>query len=50
MHFLSPGVQLQPIQNVEAIQQCVEKVASYYGLVLGRIPRVEDIEHEGAFD
>jgi glutamate/tyrosine decarboxylase-like PLP-dependent enzyme len=37
-------------EDVEKIQQCVEKVADYCGLVLDRIPRVEDIEHEVAFD
>lgn len=36
--------------DVDSIQQCVEKVAEHCGLVLDRIPRVKDIEHEVAFD
>ncbi|USW58867.1 hypothetical protein Slin15195_G121860 [Septoria linicola] len=37
-------------EDVEKTQQCIEKVAGYCGLVLDRIPRVKDIEHEVAFD
>ncbi|KXL41386.1 hypothetical protein M433DRAFT_140411 [Acidomyces richmondensis BFW] len=33
-------------EDVETIQQCIEKVAAFCGLKLNKIPRVEDIEHE----
>ncbi|KAK5138405.1 hypothetical protein LTR08_003466 [Meristemomyces frigidus] len=33
-------------ENVELIQQCIEKVAAFCGLQLTRVPRVKDIEHE----
>lgn len=32
--------------EVEVIQQCIEKVAAFCGLQLTRVPRVADIEHE----
>ncbi|KAF2480018.1 hypothetical protein BDY17DRAFT_329933 [Neohortaea acidophila] len=32
--------------DVELIQQCIEKVATFCGLQLTRVPRVRDIEHE----
>ncbi|KAK5171506.1 uncharacterized protein LTR77_004651 [Saxophila tyrrhenica] len=32
--------------DVELIQQCIEKVADFCGLQLTRVPRVKDIEHE----
>ncbi|WPG98259.1 Hypothetical protein R9X50_00104700 [Acrodontium crateriforme] len=32
--------------DVEKIQQCIEKVAEFCGLRLTRVPRVKDIEHE----
>ncbi|QIW98050.1 hypothetical protein AMS68_003568 [Peltaster fructicola] len=34
--------------DVEIIQRCIEKVASFCGLQLTRVPRVKDIEHEVA--
>ncbi|EMF08619.1 uncharacterized protein SEPMUDRAFT_136741 [Sphaerulina musiva SO2202] len=37
------------IEDVELVQRCVERVAEYCGLVLDRIPRVADVEHEVAF-
>lgn len=32
--------------DVELIQQQIEKVAKFCGLTLDRVPRVKDIEHE----
>ncbi|KAK3074735.1 hypothetical protein LTR53_002610 [Teratosphaeriaceae sp. CCFEE 6253] len=32
--------------DVELIQQCIEKVAEFCGLQLTKVPRVKDIEHE----
>ncbi|KAK3714225.1 hypothetical protein LTR37_008027 [Vermiconidia calcicola] len=32
--------------DVEVVQQCIEKVAVFCGLQLTRVPRVKDIEHE----
>lgn len=37
------------MEDVELVQKCVERVAGYCGLVLDRIPRVADVEHEVAF-
>ncbi|CZT20919.1 uncharacterized protein RCC_06779 [Ramularia collo-cygni] len=36
-------------EDVEKVQQCIEKVAAFCGLSLNRVPRVQDIEHEVAF-
>ncbi|KAK4496359.1 hypothetical protein PRZ48_012339 [Zasmidium cellare] len=36
--------------DVETIQQQIEKVAAFCGLTLNRIPRVKDIEHEVPWD
>ncbi|KAK0353116.1 hypothetical protein LTR94_017967 [Friedmanniomyces endolithicus] len=33
-------------EDVEVIQQCIEKVAAFCGLQLTRVPRVKDTEHE----
>jgi len=33
-------------EDVETIQQCIEKAAAFCGLQLTRVPRVKDIEHE----
>ncbi|KAI6813392.1 hypothetical protein KC340_g16545 [Hortaea werneckii] len=33
-------------EDVELIQQCIEKVAAFCGLRLTKVPRVADIEHE----
>ncbi|KAF7195785.1 hypothetical protein HII31_02920, partial [Pseudocercospora fuligena] len=33
-------------EDVEVIQQCIEKVAEFCGWKLDKIPRVKDIEHE----
>ncbi|EME84349.1 uncharacterized protein MYCFIDRAFT_202985 [Pseudocercospora fijiensis CIRAD86] len=33
-------------EDVETIQQCIEKVADFCGWKLDKIPRVKDIEHE----
>ncbi|KAI7475261.1 hypothetical protein KC351_g10191 [Hortaea werneckii] len=33
-------------EDVELIQQCIEKVAAFSGLKLTKVPRVADIEHE----
>ncbi|KAK5112190.1 hypothetical protein LTR85_011623 [Meristemomyces frigidus] len=32
--------------DVELIQQCIEKIAAFCGLQLTKVPRVKDIEHE----
>ncbi|KAK4575316.1 hypothetical protein LTR86_001169 [Recurvomyces mirabilis] len=32
--------------DVESIQQCIEKIATFCGLQLTKVPRVKDIEHE----
>lgn len=34
------------MDDVELLQQCIEKVAAFCGIVLNRVPRVKDIEHE----
>ncbi|KAH9836908.1 hypothetical protein Tdes44962_MAKER08388 [Teratosphaeria destructans] len=33
-------------EDVELIQQCIEKVAAFCGLNLNKVPRVKDVEHE----
>lgn len=33
-------------EDVEVVQQCIEKVADFCGLKLTKVPRVKDIEHE----
>ncbi|OTA30717.1 hypothetical protein BTJ68_09669 [Hortaea werneckii EXF-2000] len=33
-------------EDVDLIQQCIEKVAAFSGLKLTKVPRVADIEHE----
>ncbi|OQN96882.1 hypothetical protein B0A48_17436 [Cryoendolithus antarcticus] len=32
--------------DVEVVQQCIERIATFCGLHLTRVPRVKDIEHE----
>ncbi|SMQ55559.1 unnamed protein product [Zymoseptoria tritici ST99CH_3D1] len=38
------------MEDVEVVQQCIERVAAFCGLALNRVPRVADIEHEVPFD
>lgn len=38
------------MEDVETIQQQIEKVAKFCGLTLNKVPRVKDIEHEVPFE